>query len=382
MSGWTVSLRDCLAQARAGVLVTVVSAEGSTPRGAGTKMLVTAESIAGTIGGGHLEYKAIASARALLGAGEAAPAAHFERFPLGPSLGQCCGGQVILLFEPFPACSAVPSWLTTLDDSLARREAAILVTHVADDAEPAESKTAKLVVTATDMHGALPDDAVTEKALRLARARLDAKRCVLEADAGFVIQPLAKAKPGQDAPFGARSLIVEPVAPADFHVVLFGAGHVGRALVTILGGLPCRVTWVDSREQEFPAAVPPNVTVEVSDAPEYDVDGAPRDAFYLIMTHSHQLDLTLVERVLRRDDVGYLGLIGSKSKRARFEARLRRKGFGEDALQRITCPIGVPGITGKTPGEIAVAVAAEILRLREAAVQAPAAGARDASLSA
>jgi xanthine dehydrogenase accessory factor len=157
-------------------------------------------------------------------------------------------------------------------------------------------------------------------------------------------------------------LLLERIAPSDFHVAVFGAGHVGKALVSVLAGLPCRITWIDSRVDQFPSSVPSNATVERTDAPEYTVRQLPPDSYVLIMTHSHPLDLQICEGALRRDDFTYVGLIGSKTKRTKFERRLLERGLEVTALARLTCPIGVPGVTSKHPAVIAVAVAAQLLQ--------------------
>ena len=249
-----------LAAGRRALLVEVVQSRGSVPREAGTRMLVAADEVAGTIGGGHLEWQAIARARERLAAGESAPL----DWPvaLGPSLGQCCGGVLTLRF-------------VALDEALAR-----------EWPEPAPR----------------------------------------------------------------------------FTLHLFGAGHVGRALVQVLAQVPCRVVWVDEREDEFPAGPLPATVERVCVEPvEAEVaNGRPGD-FYLVLTHSHALDLALAEAILERADCGWFGLIGSATKRARFEHRLRDRGFDEALLSRMVCPVGLPGIEGKQPGVIAVAVAAQLL---------------------
>jgi xanthine dehydrogenase accessory factor len=145
---------------------------------------------------------------------------------------------------------------------------------------------------------------------------------------------------------------------------LFGAGHVGRALVALLAGIPCHVTWVDERESEFPADVPANVSVVVTDMPESEVAAAPTGAYFLVMTHSHPLDQALAEAILRRGDFAYFGLIGSKSKRRQFERRMAARGIPAEHFSDMTCPIGVAGITGKEPATIAVAVAAQLLQVK------------------
>jgi xanthine dehydrogenase accessory factor len=250
---------------RAAVVVEVGATRGSVPREAGTRMLVAADEVLGTIGGGHLERQAIEEARALLqglGRGEP-PSARCRHVALGPSLGQCCGGALDLHYTPL-AAAAVEGW---------------------------------------------------------------------------------------------------PATPPRFHLQLYGAGHVGRAIVQLLAGLPCRVQWIDERESEFPAAPsPPHVERVCVEPVEAEVRTAPPGAFFLVLTHSHDLDLALTQAILRRGDFGFFGLIGSRTKRARFEHRLRERGFAPEALQRITCPIGVPGIEGKEPEVIAVAVVAQLLQ--------------------
>ena len=272
MTTWYDRLASLIAADVDCVVVTVATAKGSTPREAGARMIVTADRLFDTIGGGNLEYRAMEIARRMIDKAEANTAALHE-FPLGPSLGQCCGGHVALSFEPFIGVDAEPVWI--------------------DEAR--------------------------------------------------------------------RSPASEP------SIYLFGAGHVGQALVKVLADLPCRIRWVDSRAQQFPNDLPETLVAEVSAAPERDVDDAPPGSFFLVMTHSHQLDFQICERVLRRGDFAYLGLIGSLTKRRRFETRLMRKGISPAMLRRLTCPIGVDGISGKHPVKIAIAVAAEILQRCESA---------------
>ncbi|MFL6698218.1 MAG: xanthine dehydrogenase accessory protein XdhC [Vitreoscilla sp.] len=253
-----------LAAAEPGVVIEVVKTAGSVPREAGTRMLVSATQAAGTIGGGHLELMAIANARALL-----AKLPDFEavdrHYPLGPALGQCCGGAVTLRF-----------------------------------------------------------------------ARLQAQ------------------SPAQ-----------WPAAAPRLFLQLYGAGHVGRAIVRLLAGIPCQVQWIDERESEFPVdeTLPPHVQCVCVDQVEAEVDLAPPGACYLVLTHRHDLDLRIAEAILRRGDFGYLGMIGSKTKRARFLHRYGERGIAAETLARMTCPIGVAGIEGKEPEVIAIAVVAQLLQL-------------------
>jgi len=148
-----------------------------------------------------------------------------------------------------------------------------------------------------------------------------------------------------------------------FVVAIFGAGHVGSAMVATLAGLDCQIRWIDGRPGIFPERLPENVLSIRSDDPAGEVANMPAASFYLIMTHSHSLDLDICDQVLRRSDAAYSGLIGSLSKRRRFERLLRKQGLTEDTLAQLRCPIGVSGIPGKRPQEIAIAVAAELLQI-------------------
>ncbi|MBT9474564.1 xanthine dehydrogenase accessory protein XdhC [Polaromonas sp.] len=249
------------------VLVQVDATRGSVPREAGAWMAVFADALVGTIGGGHLEYQAIANARAQLQQISPQGGQATLRFALGPALGQCCGGVVHLRLEP---------------------------------------------VSAGD---------VPALALRLA---------------------------------GGRT----PVA-------LFGGGHVGQALAQVLAPLPFSLTWIDSRDGVFPA-VGPGVACEHSEPVQAAVAGLAPQSRVLIMSFSHAEDLDVVAACLKRQraraDLPFVGLIGSQTKWAAFSHRLEAQGFSPDELAHITCPIGVPGIAGKAPEVIAVAVAAQLLQ--------------------
>ena len=151
--------------------------------------------------------------------------------------------------------------------------------------------------------------------------------------------------------------------------MLFGAGHVGAAIVRALAVLPCHVTWVDERDDMFPSTVPANVTIEITDTPQALVASAPAGVSFLVLTHSHALDQTLSEHILRRDDFSWFGLIGSKTKRRLFEHRLQSRGIPAARLSDMVCPIGLPGISGKEPPVIAASIAAQLLQVWQAAEQ-------------
>jgi xanthine dehydrogenase accessory factor len=330
MSAWPEKLAALVEARVPAAIVTVVTVKGSAPREAGAAMIVTERDLFDTIGGGRLEYRAARLARTMLR--EGGPA-QLKEFPLGPELGQCCGGHVVLHFQRISAADC--AWLDPLRGWIAAGRGAALVFASGDECGR------RLAVSANDCAGDL--GARTPAALR-------AGRKVLAGDA---------------AP--EEGWIVVRVSPPDCVVYLFGAGHVGRALAEILGQLPCRVAWIDERKDAFPTAAPANVAMIRTDDPAAEAARAPKGAYVFVMTHSHARDQQIVEAALRRGDFAYLGLIGSATKRARFVARLRAAGIAEAALARLTCPIGAEGIPGKEPGVIALAAAAEIMRRHRAA---------------
>jgi xanthine dehydrogenase accessory factor len=269
-------------------LVSVVKTEGSAPRDAGARMVVTPEGFFGTIGGGTLEWRAIAAAQAQLAGGHSFK---LTSHALGPDLGQCCGGRVQLATEVFD--------LSAMSDvrSLAEREAT--------------------------------------------------------------------------GPFTTKGRIVssdhvEHFGQRDRRLYLFGAGHVGRALVLAMAQLPFEILWIDPRPAAFPGVAPANVRSVVAANPVKDMNDPPSGSFTLVMTHSHALDLAVTEAALRDNRFAYVGLIGSSSKRARFEHRLRAGGIEAARIASLVCPIGIAGIESKEPAVIAAATAAQLLVIDEA----------------
>ena len=344
MQAWLSDLQQLLAHGDAAVLVTVARVEGSAPREAGTKMIVTREAARHTIGGGHLEWKAIEIARQVLRDGMRAPhARRLERLALGPSLGQCCGGAVVLAFERLDVADL--GWLSTL----ARRLAA-------------GASTVRSVSFRSSRNGTPEGDGTAADPPMLSdpEAGVEAPDCLLWETGGAM-------------------LLTETIAPNDFPVVLFGAGHVGAALVRVLGTLPCRVLWVDERDAAFPAPEAfallnaPNVAIDANDAPDEAVDTAPPGTSFIVMTHDHSRDLDLAERILRRGDFLFFGMIGSHTKRKQFEHRLAARGIDPMRIARMHCPLGVDGIVDKSPEVIAISAAAQLLQAIEAAKPASAA---------
>jgi xanthine dehydrogenase accessory protein XdhC len=256
-------LREHLARAEPAVVVSVAAAKGSIPREVGTRMIVTANGSHGTIGGGRLEWEACQRARALLDRGAADATMDV---PLGPEIGQCCGGFVSLRLQ--------------------RADAALC-----EEIEAME--------------------------------RRDSEQLPL--------------------------------------VLLFGAGHVGKALAAALAPLPLRVRWIDGRAGEFPDPAIEGPEVVITERALAEVEAAPAGAAYLVLTHSHALDSMICAAALQRNDFAYLGLIGSRTKRARFERGFRELGIPKERIARLVCPIGGTRLKDKRPAVIAALVAAELL---------------------
>lgn len=292
MSTWSApALRqlacDWLQAGQRAMVLTVVDSQGSTPRDAGTRMLVSADAMEGTIGGGHLEWQAIELARQALKECSTSldqTTGWTQTFALGPSLGQCCGGVVQLHFAP-------------LDEAALHRW---------------------------------------------------------------------------------------PICTA-LHIELHGAGHVGQAIVKLLADLDFSVRWIDTRDSGTDdsaspaglpdattlAALPPHITWHPSDAPPDEVADAPPGAIHLVLTHRHDLDLRIIEAVLRRGDSLFAGMIGSQTKKAKFLHRLEARGLNHAQLAHMTCPIGLHELKGKEPAVIAVSVVAQLLLLRQSLSSAP-----------
>jgi xanthine dehydrogenase accessory factor len=309
-------IRDMIDRHGIAGLVSVIDVDGSAPREAGARLVVQPDGgFFGTIGGGRLEFEAIAAARTALAKGRGR--AEFRNWPLGPNLGQCCGGRVRTLTETFDA-----------------RDAAT-VRRLAD----AEQSGAFVTMSRVGDDGRI--------------ARVLAPRAAAGASLTLAARGFEKT--------GFREQFGETATP----VLLFGAGHVGRAVVLALAPLPFAVRWIDSRPDQFPHYVPPNVVTVRTDDAERELAEAPCDAMVVVMTHAHPLDFDITVAALRRDAFDFVGLIGSETKRARFVSFARQMGVPAAELGRLTCPIGIPQIKGKEPAVIAASLAAQLLIVTE-----------------
>lgn len=312
------------------ILVTVGAVYGSTPRETGSCMLVTEKQAIGTIGGGQLEYLAIDRARVLLQS--KTTKTEILSLPLGPELAQCCGGHVDVLLCRLT--EADDGWISSVKETYQNNRQALLLSNW--------------------------DNGEISRSILYEDYNLDTVEDVLYTKIAIGFE---KGSAGIHVPIkGAPSFtMIEPLNIAQFHITIFGAGHVGKAVVHTLSQLPCGIDWIDEREEMFPSPIPLNVTKIVAKSPCHRVKDAPSNSYYLVMSHNHQLDLDLCAEILMRGDSAYLGLIGSQTKRKKFEKRLKTHGVAEAKLTQLTCPIGLPQLQGKHPAQIAISVSADIL---------------------
>ncbi len=313
-------------------------------------MLVTDRRCLGTIGGGQLEFRVVELARAMLSSVEKRGVRATHSFTLGPEMQQCCGGVVDVTIE---ALGTEPQpWIHAVAGQRARGPCVMVSTMPG----PGSQFVRRICISAHDSQGSLGDAALDASAAAAAHRMLN-----LQSKNGIGTPDsvrIAEASPG------TPPLLFEVINSVDFHLMLFGAGHVGKALVEVLSGLPCRITWVDSRADEFPANIPATVTTLLTDRPAEEVANAGQDCFFLVMTHSHPTDFQICKAVLA-GEFSYLGLIGSQSKRNRFAKNLAREGIPEQKVRRLVCPIGIDTVRSKHPTAIAIAVAAQLLQVDE-----------------
>jgi len=315
MSTWP-TIERFIAKQEAAALVTMAEVQGSSPRETGARMVVAPDgTFTGTIGGGALEWGALAEAQALLARRDGPSSARLDR-ALGPDLGQCCGGRVLLTIERF---------------GVADQDA---VSTLAD----------------VERQGVLTTVAAAGSDGRLMRR---------------IARPDEGRSPGSAYERQADGRVHERFGNEPTPFYLFGAGHIGRALTIALAPLPFAVTWIDTRPGAIPDTFPVNVTAIAQGDPVELLGRAPVGAFVAVMTHSHALDLDLVIAALNAPRFPYVGLIGSTTKRGRFTSAMHKMSMAPDAIGKLICPIGLTAILDKTPSAIAASVAAQVLVARD-----------------
>ena len=340
--GWHMELTEMIGIHGAIVRVSLIQADGSTPCETGAAMTVAAVTFTGTVGGGALEQEALKAARTMLSEHAGGNAARWRRavrdYPLGPSLGQCGGGYVRLLFEIVSA-SEMTEITYSLDD-------------VSEDQK---------VLALRPLKSGLPIQFCRHRKEDLEDWPLPVRRAVREMLSGTL----------PCAPVLIAGWYIEPLGLVRTPLFLYGAGHVGRAVVKALEGLAFEIYWVDTAANRYPEEISPGVRQLIANNPSDIVRHAPPSAFHVVMTFSHKLDFDICRAVLAKGDFDYLGVIASKTKRARFVRRLKESGISEAAVRRLHAPIGLAGLGGKEPPIIAVSLAADLLlRLQEKQFQA------------
>ncbi|MEM6902846.1 MAG: xanthine dehydrogenase accessory protein XdhC [Pseudomonadota bacterium] len=303
MAEWLTHLREAIAKGPV-AMVTILATEGSVPREAGARMVITKDTIQGSIGGGKLEFIAIDQARASLD--ETPGSWRVQDYPLGPLLNQCCGGRVRLLVEHLDSDQI--DWLMD---------------------EPGDKR---LVILLKDE--AVQRDWQSAPSVELLAAKGD--------------------RPDAGAAF------IDPTEFTHSPVLMFGAGHVGQAIMNASQGLPLDFSWYDNRPE---MAGTNRLAIADIDKMVEQARHCHRDTPVLILTHDHDLDYQLLAAAMA-SEATFIGLIGSGTKRARFTSRLSKEGVSDADLTRLVCPIGLADVPGKQPEVIAIAVLAQLLSLR------------------
>ncbi|MCR9260688.1 MAG: xanthine dehydrogenase accessory protein XdhC [Pseudomonadaceae bacterium] len=318
MTRWLTQLSEVqatLAPEQQAVMVTVARVRGSAPREVGARMWVTDSTTTGTVGGGELEYQCQAISRRIL-TDKSAESASLRNFPLGSNCGQCCGGVVDILFEKF---STIPAtWQLHATETLAKGDSGFLTTQLS--ASDDKLSTGHKEFTTLD-------------------------------------------------PGTCKNALVESIQPAVAAIAVFGAGHVGTALVNILSHTQYDVVCIDNRPEQLPLEATSNIQPVYQKQPATYVSSLAANTASVVMTHSHALDFDICAAMLKRDDLSFCGLIGSQSKRKRFDRLFRQAGLTDEQISRLICPVGDTDLTSKRPGEIAITIAAQILRHLEAVSQ-------------
>lgn len=334
---WVARLLGKLAAGVPVVRMAVATVKGSAPREPGATLLYWRDELGhtrswGSIGGGHLEARAMEIAGHLLQADT--ENRRVQRFSLGASLGQCCGGAVELYWERFDNQVHARKLLGAAGLSVTG-----LLRYCAVDAGGEEW----VVTEAQANSSGLPRPAFAGRA-------------------GIVCQD-------------SKRFFVEHLADEFTNLWLYGAGHVGRAMVHVLTDLPFNITWVDSRSEMLAdalSATANSASRELhSENPADEAMSAPVGAWHVVMTHSHDQDFEICKALLKVKHFGFLGVLGSRTKATRFRHRLAQQGCSPESVARMICPLGVTGISAKLPAAIAIDVAAQLLRQRERAVFAP-----------
>ncbi len=355
MNNWLQPLKKALKLKTNFVMLTVVETKGSTPCSAGDKVIYAGkQSTYGSIGGGNLEYQALQHAQDLLNQSEVNT--HLQKYPLGATLGQCCGGYVRVMFESFTNQNAnlknANLWAKSMSDLIEKKKDFVVATIISSETE--KQPNGKKIIH-------ISNDGETSKAKDLNRKILDGAETLLSSSEATSIVEISSTK-GE-----AVVVCYEKLAFSEIQAVaVFGAGHIAQALMPILINLPITVYWIDDRPLQFEEYSGDVSQINIiCDNFSDVVDELPKDSYCLVITYSHQSDFEICEQVISHDSFSYLGMIGSKTKGNKFRERLRQKGWPNKKVDELICPIGAKQKFFKSPSAIAVSIAMDLLNFLE-----------------
>ncbi len=352
MNSWLKPVKTAIALNNGFVLLTIISTKGSTPCSNGDKIVFSgAESVFGSIGGGNLEFKALSFAEELLSLNS--NGTYLKKYPLGASLGQCCGGYVNVMFESFIQSDATNSWIETVSNLLQDNEDFIVATIVDSNPE-IEFNSKKFVYLDGNLSPIIDDKKISSLITK------SAKDLLLLSDSPTIVQ--FENQSGALTEVCFEKVLTSEVQP----VVIFGAGHISRALMPILINLPIKIYWVDDRAEQFDKYQGDTSQIDIiCDDFVQSIPDLPDSSYCLVITYSHQIDFEICEKMITQNNFSYLGMIGSEIKGKKFRDRFHQKNYSEEVIDKFICPIGDKQKFLKSPAAIAVTIAMDLINFIE-----------------
>lgn len=352
MNSWLKPVKTASALNNGFVLLTIISTKGSTPCSNGDKIVFSgAESVFGSIGGGNLEFKALSFAEELFSLNS--NGTYLKKYPLGASLGQCCGGYVNVMFESFIQSDATNSWIKTVSNLLQDNEDFIVATIVDSNSE-IEFSSKKFVYLDGNLSPNIDDKKISSLITK------SAKDLLLLSDSPTIVQ--FENQSGALTEVCFEKVLTSEVQP----VVIFGAGHISRALMPILINLPIKIYWVDDRAEQFDKYQGDTSQIDIiCDDFVQSIPDLPDSSYCLVITYSHQIDFEICEKMITQNNFSYLGMIGSEIKGKKFRDRFHQKNFSEEVINKFICPIGDKQKFLKSPAAIAVTIAMDLINFIE-----------------
>ncbi len=352
MNSWLKPVKTAIALNNGFVLLTIISTKGSTPCSNGDKIVFSGTvSVFGSIGGGNLEFKALSFAEELLSLNS--NGTYLKKYPLGASLGQCCGGYVNVMFESFIQSDATNSWIETVSNLLQDNEDFIVATIVDSNPE-IEFNSKKFVYLDGNLSPIIDDKKISSLITK------SAKDLLLLSDSPTIVQ-------FENQSGALTEVCFEKVLTSDVQsVVVFGAGHISRALMPILINLPIKIYWVDDRAEQFDKYQGDTSQIDIiCDDFVQSIPDLPDSSYCLVITYSHQIDFEICEKMITQNNFSYLGMIGSEIKGKKFRDRFHQKNYSEEVIDKFICPIGDKQKFLKSPAAIAVTIAMDLINFIE-----------------